>query len=970
MRYSISLFLLFIVAPVAMASPVLIAVELPTMESKKSWHRLNISTYELIGNTAIAQTDESLIEQLKQRGYQINVIDQQPDLLKYVIVSEQDNNQAIMGKSIWQNGKTAILKPALASSYFDREYKHIIRAMNTKPLGERFWKSVTTKYVVLKTIPYDPFIQILVDQVNADSIASYIQRLQDFKTRFSLTDSSYAASQWLAEKVSDWGYVAEFDSFYMKTKYWSNLVDSNLVIDSGYARNVIATKESMVYSKSISIISGHYDATLNWDSITVKELNCPGADDNASGVAGAMEVARILSGNAWNYTLEFCGWAAEEQGVLGSNCYAQYADSSNMDIMCMSNMDMIGFRCDSIHDGGLASKKQWLLDIAMQLIPLYVADYQPVYYYGEGCDDGPFAQLGYPNLYCHEDYYEFTTSNPNVHSLTDSLKTLTTEIYVKNVKAMLALISTMLLYPKVVEPFVYDMGNGNSLLLTWTPNKDDGTDGYYVYWGETSEVYTDSVYIGGKDVASDTIDGLLTDSTYYFIIRAVALDGKHSLEAIEKSGVPRSVPVVPVIKAVPIVNGITCTWNKNNEIDLVGYMICRSIDSCFNYETVDTLGVADTVYIDQPLSGANKYYYKVRSFDGDGNYSSFSDSVYGRPITLDQGVLVVDETYWSSGLYPNDAKQDSFYNYIMAGYKVTEYEYDSIQHKPILADFGPYSVVVWHGDDNNSLWASYAMNDLRSYFDAGGKVWFVGWKPSGNVRNNAAYPADFGGGSMMYDEFLVSHAELSGSADSFKAATGLKGYPDLNIDTMKYPATIFGKTFRSIEALTPTGTGDTIYVMDMKNNSSLFEGRACAVRDSGKAVFFGFPMYFMDREQAKLAAGKVLEEFGEEPVGITGKPDSRELIRETGLFQNAPNPFIQKTVISYQLSKSAHVSLKIYNIQGQLVKTLIDEERQAGSYAVKWDRNDSQNRQVSAGVYIYQISINGMTQSRKMIVMK
>jgi hypothetical protein len=262
------------------------------------------------------------------------------------------------------------------------------------------------------------------------------------------------------------------------------------------------------------------------------------------------------------------------------------------------------------------------------------------------------------------------------------------------------------------------------------------------------------------------------------------------------------------------------------------------------------------------------------------------------------------------------------------------------------------------------------MNDLRSYFDAGGKVWFVGWKPSGNVRNNAAYPADFGGGSMMYDEFLVSHAELSGSADSFKAATGLKGYPDLNIDTLKYPATIFGKTFRSIEALTPTGTGDTIYVMDMKNNSSLFEGRACAVRDSGKAVFFGFPMYFMDREQAKLAAQKVLEEFGEEPVGVSGGREGLGLVTGTRLFQNSPNPFARQTTISYQLPKAGNVSINIYNVTGQLVKTLVSGRQGPGTYTVIWNGDDNSGAKVSNGVYVYKLeTLNGMS-IKKMVVLR
>jgi hypothetical protein len=262
------------------------------------------------------------------------------------------------------------------------------------------------------------------------------------------------------------------------------------------------------------------------------------------------------------------------------------------------------------------------------------------------------------------------------------------------------------------------------------------------------------------------------------------------------------------------------------------------------------------------------------------------------------------------------------------------------------------------------------VNDLKCYLTAGGKLWFAGWKPTGDIRNNASYPAEFTSGSLLYDNMLINHIELSGTTDSFKTAKGLKGYPDINVDTMKYPSTIWGKTFRSIEALTPAGTGDTIYAIDMKNNGSAFEGKACAVRDSGKTVFFGFPLYFMDKEQVKLAAQKVMTEFGE-PYGVTterpGDSNQKPVFR---LYQNAPNPFNDKTTIRYQLPKAGNVKLNVYNIAGQLVKTLVNKDQPVGSYTINWNRKDNNNRQVSAGVYIYHLSTGDKTQSRKMIVLK
>jgi hypothetical protein len=279
--------------------------------------------------------------------------------------------------------------------------------------------------------------------------------------------------------------------------------------------------------------------------------------------------------------------------------------------------------------------------------------------------------------------------------------------------------------------------------------------------------------------------------------------------------------------------------------------------------------------------------------------------------------------------------------------------------------------VIWFGDDNINLMASGAVSDLKGYLDNGGRLWFAGWKPTGDVRGSASYPADFSTGNMLYDYFQMSHAELSGTADSFKTAIGLKGYPDIDVDTLKYPAsTLWGKTMRYIEALAPTGLADTIYVMDMKNNASPYEGRACAVRDSGKAVFFGFPMYFMDREQAKLAAQQVMLEFGEPYVGVEGKQGGREQRVTFRLEQNAPNPFKRQTSINYQLTKPGLVSLKVYNVAGQIVKTLVNGVQSGGGCNVKWDGRDDNGNDISNGVYIYRLQAGDMSQTRKMVVLR
>lgn len=88
------------------------------------------------------------------------------------------------------------------------------------------------------------------------------------------------------------------------------------------------------------------------------------------------------------------------------------------------------------------------------------------------------------------------------------------------------------------------------------------------------------------------------------------------------------------------------------------------------------------------------------------------------------------------------------------------------------------------------------------------------------------------------------------------------------------------------------------------------------------------------------------------------------------LYQNYPNPLNPETNIKYQIPESGNVELKIFNISGQEIKNLRNENQQAGSYEVHWDGRDHNGQRVSSGIYIYQIKFNNLTQSKKLSVLK
>ena len=107
-------------------------------------------------------------------------------------------------------------------------------------------------------------------------------------------------------------------------------------------------------------------------------------------------------------------------------------------------------------------------------------------------------------------------------------------------------------------------------------------------------------------------------------------------------------------------------------------------------------------------------------------------------------------------------------------------------------------------------------------------------------------------------------------------------------------------------------------------------------------------------------------------VGSTGLATAVEQVKDAGipsafrLDQNYPNPFNPSTVISFEIAKSAHVTLRIYNILGELMTTLVDGVKQPGVY-----RTTLQASSLSSGVYFYSLAADGATiQTKKMLLLR
>ena len=104
---------------------------------------------------------------------------------------------------------------------------------------------------------------------------------------------------------------------------------------------------------------------------------------------------------------------------------------------------------------------------------------------------------------------------------------------------------------------------------------------------------------------------------------------------------------------------------------------------------------------------------------------------------------------------------------------------------------------------------------------------------------------------------------------------------------------------------------------------------------------------------------------------ITTSTDDDMLSPQTyALHQNYPNPFNPETSISYDLASEGLVSIKIHDLRGTLIKTLVNDVQPSGYKTIKWDGTNDRGQKVSAGLYLYRIYAEGFTDTKKMALLK
>ena len=237
------------------------------------------------------------------------------------------------------------------------------------------------------------------------------------------------------------------------------------------------------------------------------------------------------------------------------------------------------------------------------------------------------------------------------------------------------------------------------------------------------------------------------------------------------------------------------------------------------------------------------------------------------------------------------------------------------------------------------------------------------------INENAEFSLSLGSERVVAGELVAVDVSLANVA-------ALVGYGfALNYETDKFE---FVSVAPADEDLLKSTGGETLFhhiVADGRVTvaNGLYNGTA--VSGGGDVVRFVFRVLreFEDNARFEIADGLVFDPSQlQNPAVVAGVLELQSTPREFALHQNFPNPFNPDTTIKYDLAESADVTLHIYNVLGQVVRTLVASEAQnAGRYQIRWNGMDDRGVPVSSGVYFYQISADGkFSDVRKLMLLK
>lgn len=432
---------------------------------------------------------------------------------------------------------------------------------------------LTTILLGVSTIIYgqiDTRIYEIVENVSAKNLEHYVKTLVNFGTRntFSETESETrgigAARRWIKNEFED---ISNECNNCLEVFFQGETVspdDGNRIPKTAEILNVVAIQKGKKYPNSYIIMSGDIDSRAS--DTQDFETDAPGANDNATGMAGAMEAARILSQYEFDHSIVYVGLSGEEQGLYGGQFLAKYAKENDWNVIGILNNDMIGniegldgvidnrtFRIFSeahnptetdrdrqmkrFYGGEVDGNSRQLARYVYETTQTYMPEMNPTMIYrldrfGRGGHHKPFNDLGFPGIRIMEAHENYTQQHQDVRvesgiAYGDVIEHVNFD-YVKKLTAVNAISMASLAW---APPAPTEVAIGGivepSVKLKWEQKNPSDVKGYKVYWRSTTSPTWDHFrYV--ENVNEVTLDGIIIDN-FFFGIAAVGENGHESV---------------------------------------------------------------------------------------------------------------------------------------------------------------------------------------------------------------------------------------------------------------------------------------------------------------------------------------------------------------------------------------------------------------------------------------------------------
>lgn len=432
-------------------------------------------------------------------------------------------------------------------------------------------KKLLLGLLICSTLAYgqtDSRIYDIINSVSADRIEKDITTLANFGTRHTLSDTISqtrgigAARRWIK---SEFEKISSDCNNCLEVSYQKDLVKKGVnqrIVKDVWVVNVLAIKRGTKYPNRYIIMSGDIDSRVSDPTDFTSES--PGANDNASGMAGTIEAARVLSKYNFESSILFVGLSGEEQGLFGGQGLAAYAKEKGWDIVGILNNDMIGnirgvdgvvsnrdFRIFSepvppteterqrrarrFYGGEVDGISRQLARYVHKTTKTYMPEMNPTMIYrldrfGRGGHHRPFNDAGFAGIRIMESHENYTQQHQDIRvedgiSYGDVLEHVNFE-YAKKLTAVNAINLASIAWAPP-SPETVEIGGivEPSAKLKW--NKVDGATGYKIYWRDTtSPTWDNHRYVG--NITATTLDGIVIDN-YFFGVAAVGKDGHESI---------------------------------------------------------------------------------------------------------------------------------------------------------------------------------------------------------------------------------------------------------------------------------------------------------------------------------------------------------------------------------------------------------------------------------------------------------